>query len=126
MPFTFTVDESRRLVRIAAEGEIHAGAWFATLTEAFADPRYHPGFDLLYDRTLLSNVPDTRTVRVWIDAQARAMRDAGAQRMAIVVSQPVVYGMMRMAGAFAESAGFWLKPYWTEAEALTGLGHDRA
>src|SRR5262249_25852248 len=123
MPFAYDIDEGRRLVRVTGSGEVTSEAWFGVLGAAFADPRYRAGFGLVFDRTTFTHIPDTIFVRQWIGGQARAMREAGARRMAIIVAEPVVYGMMRMASAYAESAGFTLEPYWSEAEALAALGH---
>ncbi len=122
MPFTYRIDPAERLVRIDAEGEVSVDAWFAMIDEVRGDPRFGPGFDVLFDRTRLSHVPDVGYVRAWIDGQSLVMRETGARRLAVVVNEPVVYGMMRMAGSFAESLGFSLEPYWSEREALEALG----
>jgi hypothetical protein len=122
MPHAYTIDETLSLVRVSGWGEVSFETYFGTLRRAFADPRYRPGFDVLYDRTGLDDIPDARRVRAWVETMAPVMRDARAGRLAVVVTMPVVYGMMRMAGAFADQLGYQLAPYWCEAEALEALG----
>ncbi len=125
MPFRYTIDAAERLIRIDAEGDVSVDTWFAMIDDVRADERFASGFDLLFDRTKLSHVPDSVYVREWINRLRPVMRQMGARHLAIVVTEPVVYGMMRMASAFAEPGGFTLEPYWSEDDALAALGRGR-
>ncbi len=126
MPFTYEIDPAERLVRIDAEGDVSVDSWFAMIDDVRADERFTLGFDLLFDRTKLGHVPDAVYVREWIDRLRPVMREMNARHLAIVVTEPVVYGMMRMASAFAYRGGFSLDPYWSVEEALAALGRPSA
>lgn len=126
MALSFDVDESDGLVRLAAGSKPGVSEWFALMEAVAADARYRHGFDFIYDRTGVTDVPSATDVRTWIARHARMMRETGNGRLAIVVRQPVVYGMMRMASAFAETEGVLLAVFWSEREALTWLGRGSA
>ncbi len=126
MPLVYDIDPSRRLVTLRPEGYPPPDEWFATITKAVADPRFAPGFDFLYDRSGVDHIPDAMYVRAWVFRHAAMMKEVDGGRLAVVVTQPVVYGMIRMASAFADSAGVRVDAFWTEAEALRWLGHDSA
>ncbi len=126
MPFYYRIDPAERLVYIDAEGDVSVDTWFAMIDDIRADERFGSGFDLLFDRTKLTHVPDADYVRIWINGLRPVMRQMGVGHLAIVVTEPVVYGMMRMASAFAYQGGFSLDPYWSVEEALTALGRPNA
>ena len=121
MTISYDIDVARRLVRLTLEGPADPAEWFAVMEAATKDPRYEPGFDFLYDRTATDHIPDAMYVRAWVFRHAAMMKQTGLGRLAVIVSQPVVYGMLRMASVFAESAGVAVTVFWTEGEALAWL-----
>ncbi len=125
MPITYDIDVERRLVRVVASGKPTAAEWLAAVDAALADPRFLPGFDCLYDRSRVGLVPDGLTLRRLAKDCAPALERFHGGRLAVVVSQPVVYGMMRMASVFAEALGLALDVFWTETAALAWLGGAR-
>jgi hypothetical protein len=86
--------------------------------------RLGPDFDVLYDRSQIDQIPDAMHVRAWVLRHAEMMKLIGYPRLAVVVSEPVVYGMIRMASVFAERSGATVNVFWTERAALAWLGHD--
>ena len=124
MAITFTIDVARRLVLLRAESFSDQDEWFARFDEAVADPRFEPGFDFLYDRTTGPEIPDTELVRSWVLRHARRINGIGGGRLAVIVSEPAIYGMLRMASVFAESEGVRVGGFWSEAEALAWLSRD--
>jgi hypothetical protein len=124
MPLAYSIDRERRLVLITGEAVATPEEWFDMMAEAVADPRYKPGFDFLYDRTKVTHVPDAMYVRAWVFRHAQMMNKAGGGRLAVVVGEPVIYGMIRMASVYAERAGASVAVFWSEREALEWLGRD--
>jgi hypothetical protein len=122
MGLRFEIDEGERLVRLRADVRPSLDEWFAVMDAVFADTRYRPGVDFLLDRTAVTDVPTSQTMREWMRRHAESMREQGSGRLAVVVSEPVVFGMMRMASVFAEEGGTALGVFWTEAEALAWFG----
>ena len=53
MPLSFEIDEGARLVRLTTDERPSVEEWLATIDLAFADARFRPGYDFLYDRTLV-------------------------------------------------------------------------
>ena len=121
MALSYDIDVRRSLVLLSAEGAPPREEWFEVLTTAFADPRYRPGFDLLYDRTRIDDTPSPAFVRSWIPRHAELMRRHGDGWLAVVVKSEVVYGMLLIASSFAECLGAAVQPFWSEEEALVWL-----
>ena len=124
MSLTYDVNVPERLVILRAAAYSAPDEWFEVMAAAIADPRFGPGFDFLYDRRRVDHVPDAMYVRSWVFRHAEMMKPIGLPRLAVVVTQPVVYGMIRMASVFAESAGAAVDAFWTEREALEWLGRN--
>ena len=104
------------------QGEPVVGEWLAALRAAVSDARYRPGFDILYDRTRLTHIPDANYLRTWLNGHARLMKEIGGPRLAVVVTEPVIYGMIRMASILAEDRGAVVNVFWNEKDALKWLG----
>jgi hypothetical protein len=101
----------------------------AALDEIFADPRFRPGFSLVFDRTALHLPATTDYIKrkaVYID---QAHLEQGVNRWAFVVGDPGPYGMGRMLEQLTEfqesvrtfkdidSALFWIAAGVPEGEA---------
>lgn len=124
MLLAYEIDVRRRLVIVSANGFALVDEWFATIEAACADPRCGAGFDVLYDRTRVAELPDARRVRAWAARHAKQVDELGLGRLAVVVTSPAVFGMVRMASVYAESAGAVVSVFWSETEALRWLGRD--
>ena len=124
MPVTYTIDVARRLVLLRTEGRQDLDEWFARLDEAASHPEFGPGFSFLCDRTGTVDVPDAEMARAWATRYATRINQAGGGRLAVIVDQPVVYGMVRMAAIFAEIKGANVAVFYSAAEALEWLGRD--
>ena len=122
MSLRFNVDLVRRLILLTGEGVPTPADWQIALDLVAADPHFSPGFDVVYDRTRVVSNPDPSLVRQWVSQCAKDLRRVGAGRVAVVVAEPVAYGMMRMASVFAEGSGVVLAAFRSEREALEWLG----
>ncbi len=124
MPYAFTILPTECLVRVSGSDALVPDEWAATLHLMRADPAYCVGFDIVFDATRLVRVPSAAEVRGWIDRHRAASARLGRCRVAVVVSTSAVYGMMRMAAAFADCAGLLVEPFRSVRDALEALGRD--
>jgi hypothetical protein len=112
------------LVLVSAHGAPEPNEWFDMLDVVAVDPRYELGFDFLYDRTGYTHIPDTMYVRAWVFRHASRMKAMQGGRLAVVVHESAVFGMMRMASAFADGVGTAIGVFRSEADALAWLERD--
>ena len=101
MPYTYTVEGPRRLVRIRIDTRLLPDDISAMVQELSADPRITPDFVQLIDCSALSSVEELRTERVRSRATGPLSRVA---RRAFVAPQPAVYGLCRMFASYFEMA----------------------
>lgn len=122
MPLTYAIDPARQLVTFRL---YH----WPTLTESqealdrlSADPLLRRGLRVLVDERLVPTVPDAEYVRRSIDNLTHRWRPAlqGA-RWAAVTTNPVTYGMGKMAEALAQRRGVEFRVFTDEVEALGWL-----
>jgi hypothetical protein len=98
----FDFGEPGRVV-ITVWGEASLEGFHAYLSEFLDDPRWQPGMDSLVDLRDLDFADLTSVqIRVIVDAQVRNKVKRGAGCAAIVVSQEVAYGLVRMYAAYAD------------------------
>jgi hypothetical protein len=86
-----------------------------------ADERFRPGFDFLYDRTRIRDLPDMAFLRSWPSRQARLLRESGGGWLAAIVASEPVYVLFRTAGACIDELGASAEVFWTEDDALRWL-----
>jgi hypothetical protein len=121
MPFTYEIDEGRRLVVMTADARATQDEWFETFDRVLEDPRFRPGFDFVYDRTNVAITPDALNVRSLVGRYLEVSRRAGGGRLAVVVDKTVAYGMVRMASAWTDTAGASVNAFRSMDEALFWL-----
>jgi hypothetical protein len=122
MAVTYTIDPDRRLVLMRTEGQAPLDEWFTRFDEAVANPEFGPGFAFICDRTGAAEVPNAAAARTWAQQFGNRVRSlGGGARLAIVVAEPAVYGMVRMAAILAEMEGATVGVFYSEAEALEWL-----
>lgn len=122
MPLTYTLDPSRRLVRIVLHEPPTLLDVEAVLDHLAADPQFGPGFGVLADRWRITVEPDEANVRGAIEAIAsRKDRFAGV-RWAAVTSHLSGYRMGRLViEPFAEQRGVAYRVFMDEALAMEWL-----
>ena len=104
MPITYTIDRQQNLIHTMGAGDIT----FAEVLDHFqalaADPAFNPGTDVLLDLLGCTSPPSNAQVReaaAFLEHRSVRLRFG---RCAVVASQDVMYGMMRIFQVFAESA----------------------
>jgi len=101
VPYTYTVEGPRRLVRIHIDTRLLPDEIPAMVQELSSDPRITPDFVELIDCSAMSAVEDLRPDRIRSRAAGPLARVA---RRAFVAPQPAVYGMCRMFATYFEMA----------------------
>ena len=97
MGYRFTIDPGRKMVSTTVTDALLDSDPGEYLAEVLAHPDYGPGYSaLVVCRDVKLGAFTVSGVRRLVDSTRRAERDLGATRVAIVASQPVVYGMARM------------------------------
>ena len=98
-PITYNVDRAKRRVKIVISRMPTFDEFLAFFNRLLADPAFHPGDDILWDREGRKELPG----REYVENITRLMREnkhrIGAGRVAFVVSghSPAHFGMGRMA-----------------------------
>lgn len=85
------------------------------------DPLLAKGARVLVDQQLVTTVPDAEYVRRGIDNLAHRWPTLRGARWASLTTNPVTYGMGRMAEALAQRRGVEFRVFTTEAEAMEWL-----
>jgi hypothetical protein len=101
MNSTYSFDQRGRDLRLTFTGECIASEWIALMEGIIHDPRFRPGLCVLADRTR-ATAPTTSELRQIVEfTRANAGVFLGIH-WAIVVPDPVSYGMARMAQALLD------------------------
>jgi hypothetical protein len=99
MPMRSVIHKEHRLVVTTGEGRVTLDEVFAHQNELLRDPDFNAEFDQLVDGTAITDVSMS------VDEIRRAISPkvfSPASRLALVVSSPHVYGMMRMTQTYHE------------------------
>jgi hypothetical protein len=121
MPIHFAIDRQNRLVAYVVEGNATAEEARAFLDAVVAHPRYCYGFDFFGDRRDVAEAPEPvyiYAVAAEVNARARLI---GPCRWAVVVGDPLAFGMARMWGSMAQSSGVEIRAFRTAEEAAGWL-----
>lgn len=122
MPVEFWIDKRNNLVCRTVRGEVDLAEFMAGLEEAINHPDCGPGMKSLTD--LREYVPQVTSGDIKHIAEY-LLRDVGARRgmdAAVVVSQTVSYGMMRMLQTIADTPAFRISVFYDLDEAKEWLG----
>jgi hypothetical protein len=117
MPIHFAIDRQNRLVAYVVEGNATAEEARAFLDAVVAHPHYCYGFDFFGDRREVDSAPEPvyiYAVAAEVNARARLI---GPCRWAVVVGDPLAFGMVRMWGLMAQASGVEIRAFRTAEEA---------
>ena len=124
MAIDTTVDKRRRLVIRVAHGEINAEQVLASIQETLNHPDYGPGFKSLTDLRGIKasgNVDDVKAVGRMIVEQGPKLTGG---RAAVVVSDMLSYGMMRMLQGYTGKSPLEIRVFYDIDEAKDWLDVD--
>lgn len=124
MPVDIVIDEKNGLVVRKLTGEVSVDEIIASFAATICRPDYQPGMNTLVDLTAYTHQNDTADMRKIADFfLAHRDRVKGA-RAAVVVSQTVSFGMVRMLQTFLDRTQMLLEVFYDLGEARAWLGLD--
>ncbi len=121
MPFSYTISKKRHLVTAMAYEPIDLSVCELCRTiiaEVIADPKFHPDYRLLADFRRMDFQPSSGEARdiAFLLGQNREFFE---DRVAMVVSGTLAYGLARMTSIYAELEGFSIMAF-DDFEEATG------
>ena len=117
MPVDIAIDQSRDVIRATLTGLAGTDEVFAAFTKAYARPEYHRGMAALVDARDYPHQNSIEDVRRIADFLTRRPETAGGVRLAVVVSRPVSYGMMRQLQAYLDASPLKVSIFYDLEEA---------
>ena len=110
MPVSYRIDESIQTVYVTATGKTSDHDWEDAATRIAADPKTHPGLNLIYDAREHKSVVSTRFV--WGFATGLEPR-AETVRWAVVSSRIVSKGMVHMLATLVQNKNILVRRFDT-------------
>jgi hypothetical protein len=120
------INAPARLVRATIGGpdNLTLPEFEAFLDDLAARPDFRPGFDVLYDRRAVTQMPDPAFVRAALGAiESRAQQVAGG-RWAVVIGSQAGLEVVRLTALLGERSGVAARPFVTPGEALCWLDEE--
>ncbi len=119
MPFSYTISKKHQLVTIMACEPIDLPVCElcrAIIAEVKADPKFYPDYRLLADFRRMDFEPSSGEARslAFLLAQNRGVFK---NKVAVVVSGTLAYGLARMTSIYAELEGFGMMVFYDLEEA---------
>jgi hypothetical protein len=118
---TYAIDAGRQLVTFRLYDWPTLAEFRDALDRLTKDPLLHRCVRVLIDQRLVSGVPDADYVRQGIDNLADRWPTLRGARWASLTTNPITYGMGKMAEALAQRRGVQFRVFMSEAEALDWL-----
>ena len=128
MPYSYSIDEQHRVVRVRVTGHDTLLVNKARIQESTSDPYWKPGYNVLVDLRetykLDFSVPDIEELAALHELLGTTIGDG---KLAVVASSDVVYGVSRMWEIVTESHTFMTTNVFRdleEAEDWLGIPHS--
>ena len=119
MPSSYFIDPVRRLVIISADGVMLGSELLAEQRHLASEPLFERDFSQLFD---LTQVTEARVTAEDVRAMAAATAFGPKARRALIVSEPLVYGLSRMFQLLLDERGGTLRIFTDRSEAEAWLG----
>jgi hypothetical protein len=119
MPTSYFIDPVRRLVIIAADGVLTGAELLAEQRHLASEPQFQRDFSQLFD---LTRVTEAQVSAEDIRAMASTTAFGPAARRALIVAEPLLYGLSRMFQLMLDDRGGTLRIFTDRSEAEAWLG----
>ena len=96
MPLTYTIYSEAQMLFIRAQGAVTQPERIQTMLAWLADPEYERCLDALCDFSAATSAPKLDELRELITLLEHRLPPKGPRKLAIVVSQPVTFGVARV------------------------------
>ena len=126
MPIQFTLDPSKGLVVYAVSGKVSKSHAKDFLDAVLTHPDFRRGFHFLGDRREMVTARADEYARSVAALVEENRQQLAPCRWAVLVPNPVAYGMARMWSLMAGDTGVTVQPFYELGEAIEwiGLPHD--
>jgi hypothetical protein len=121
MPVGIVVDEQEGLILATADSLTTIGELVASFKGLAECPEFRPGMKILLDMTDYVHQATAQDVRRIAEELGRYSQRMPGQEVAVVVSKPVVYGMLRMLQALVGDLPFQLHVTYDREDAKRRL-----
>jgi hypothetical protein len=122
MQWQLQLTEDRSRLSVTAWGPAQVDALMALLVRATEPPDWRPGIHVLLDfRALAISALTMADIRQLADHHRPYGKILAASRIAVVVSRPVDFGLVRMWGTLVHDLNLTHEVFYGEAEALHWL-----
>jgi hypothetical protein len=121
MPVDVVVDKQSDLVRATINSPTDTDEFLASFERMLNHPDFHPGMKILVDMVNYVHQATSDDMRRIARVFVQNTSAVSGMEVAIVVSQPVSYGMIRMLQAFIEGSPFRLHVFYDVEEAKRQL-----
>jgi hypothetical protein len=122
VPIHFAIDPRQRLVIYSVERDATPEEAREFFREVASHPAFRTGFDFLGDRLGVGAAPEpTYIYSVAAEVNARA-RQLAPCRWAVVVRDPLGFGMARMWSLMAQNSGVEIRAFQRADDAVAWLG----
>ena len=119
MPTNYFIDPVRRLVIISADGVLLGAELLAEQKHLAAEPLFQRDFSQLFD---LTQVTEARISAEEVRAMAATTVFGPTARRALIVAEPLLYGLSRMFQLMLDERGGTLRIFTDRSEAEEWLG----
>ena len=122
MPIAVRIDKEADLVSRTVTGSVSGEELIASFQDTLDHPDYHPGMKSLMDFRLFDHQLGSQDMRKFADFFLERSDAVRGTPTAVVVSQAVSYGLVRMLQAYIEAAPITLEVFYDLEEAERWLG----
>ena len=122
MPITYTIDKHSRFIHRVVSGIVTSDEILANITEILQHPAYQPGMKSLTDLRATQHYASPQEVRQIANFILGQSEKVQGGKAAVVVSQDVSFGMVRMLELLTESSPLSIGVFKDLQEAYEWLG----
>ncbi len=120
MPISYTIDSDQGVVYALVEGTFTLEEMLSTIGKVVQDPKFRKGFAVLSDHRSIVSPATTNQVQSLV-RHARQFEILAGTKWAIVTTNDLSFGMMRMFSALAETIPMRIEVFRDYDEALAWL-----
>jgi hypothetical protein len=125
MPLSYRIDPVAGLILIDGDGPITQAERLEALRTMFDDPDFRPGLNTLCDVSTAVSLPTMAEIREVVDVISRNSQAIGRKKMALVISNPTMFGVARQFVAMADQTPLQIQIFSTREAGLAWLqGRD--
>jgi hypothetical protein len=106
MAITYSIDKAARIVCLVYTGAPDFSEWAKTMLSVFRDPNFERGYSFIMDRRHATEAPSKDYIDQTTAFHERHKDILGKTHVAMVVSGPASYGMVRMSQALMDDTEY--------------------